>query len=306
MPHVVLTGGTGLVGRSITKILLENNYRVTQLSRSRPLQSPSNLLFQWVETDLRADAISVLRDLLDVDFVVHCAASIRDDFDSISLDRILETNIIGTRNLLKWSGDCGIRKFIFISSLSVLRRPLETPITEKHPVGPNSPYSMSKLWAEENLLRQAAEFCFTPVILRISSPIPSSFAELPGAVVRKMLQCAIDGQPLKVYGRGTRAQDFVLCSDIATAVLKSIETGTVRGVYNIGSGEALSMIELAKLIANRSRSCIVFERSEGSDGDVFELCIDKARNDFGYSPQLSGREAIDLIARSIFENCGIE
>lgn len=294
--HVLITGGTGLVGAAITKEFLRANYRVTLLSRNPPRDARPDPNLQWIHADLGEPFEDVFTKIGNVDVVVHAAAAVHDRSDSWSLEQIANVNIVASRKIFSWCGMAGVRKVVFVSSLSVLRRPLVLPISEAHPVGPSTPYAMSKLWGEEELNRQALATGFTHVVLRVSSPIPSTFKELPCTVVRHWLEAAEQGKPLRVFGAGCRSQDFVSCSDIAAAVLRSTESPMATGVYHIGSGEVLSMLELAKLIARFRRSAIVLDGFDSNESDRWELNLDRARNDLGYIPKIPGRIAIEQLA----------
>ncbi len=297
--HVLITGGTGLVGTAITKEFLLANYLVTLLSRNPPRDALADPNLRWVCADLGGPFEHVLTKIGNVDFVVHAAASVHDRSDPWSLEQIANVNIVASRKLFSWCGLTGVRKVVFVSSLSVLRRPLVLPISEAHPVGPSTPYAMSKLWGEEELHRQALAAGFTYVVLRVSSPIPSTFEELPCTVVRHWLEAAEQGKALRVFGTGCRSQDFVSCSDIGAAVLRSIESPMATGVYHIGSGEVLSMLELAKLIGRFRRSAIVLDGLDSNESERWELSLDRARNDLGYMPKIPGRIAIEQLAERL-------
>lgn len=294
--HVLVTGGTGLVGPSIVRRLLAADCSVTELSRHPPADRHDQV--RWVCANLAVDAEAILQSLPAVDEVVHVAAAIRDAGDADSLSVLADTNIRGSEQLFRWCAERAVRRVVMIGGLNVLRRPLCVPITESHPVGPTSPYAMSKLWNEEQLFRHSSEAGFTAIVLRVSSPIPASFELLPRTVVRTWIEAAINGAPLRVFGSGKRSQDFVACADIAEVVWCALDA-PAAGVYHIGSGVPLSMHELATTIARFRNSPIEFEGVDPNEHDRCQLSLERARIELQYAPQQTGQQAIESLARLV-------
>jgi UDP-glucose 4-epimerase len=292
--HVLVTGGSGLVGSSIVRRLVAADCQVTELSR-RPPANPHGQV-RWVRADLSVDTLASLQNLPAVDDVVHVAAAIHDTGDAKSLSVLADTNIRGCDQLFRWCAERAVRRVVMIGSLSVLRRPLCVPITESHPVGPMSPYAMSKLWNEEQLLRHSREAGFTAIVLRISSPIPASFESMPPTVVRTWIEAALCGASIRVFGSGNRSQDFVSCADIAEAVWCSLDSPGAAGVYHIGSGVPMSMHDLATTIARFRKTPIMFVGIDPNDNDRWQLSLERARSDLQYVPKHTGQEAIESLA----------
>jgi UDP-glucose 4-epimerase len=295
--HLLVTGGTGLVGTEIVRRLLAAGFSVTLLSRRPPRVTSARL--RWIRADLAGQFGSVLQTVGGVDALVHAAAVTSDRGTANSLDELQETNLRAGNELFRWCGQQGVKRVVFISSLSFLTRPLRPPIDESHPVGAATPYGMSKLWNEIQLERHARECGLTPVALRVSSPIPATFEQLPSTVVKTWIEAALKGESLKVFGSGARSQDFVACSDIAEAVLRSIQAEGARGVYHIGSGVPLSMRDLAQRIAARRNTPIVFQGTDANEHDRWELSLEKARRELGYVPGLSGPQAIEALLGTV-------
>jgi len=270
---------------------------VTLLSRRQPQISSKGV--RWIRADLKQDFSSALKDVGSVDAVVHAGACVKDSNDAASLVELLETNVRGSDTLLRWCDERAVPRVVFLSSLGVLRRPLQRPIRETDPVGPATPYGMSKLWTEEQLRRHDRKSGFVPIVLRISSPIPSSFEALPPTVVKAWIQAAREHKPLKVFGSGSRSQDFVACSDVAEAVVQSLQSSALSGVYHVGSGIALSMRDLAQTIAGMRNTPIVFEGVDPNEDDRWELSLEKAREHLGYAPKISGPAAIESLLRTV-------
>jgi nucleoside-diphosphate-sugar epimerase len=223
---------------------------------------------------------------------------VHDDGTPEASGRIHHGNISFTEDLLTWSGKTGAARAIFISSFSVVSRPLVTPITEAHPLGPTTAYACSKFWGEQLLGRYAATGRIIPVILRISSPVPRHYARLPDTVLKKWILSARERQPIRVFGNGSRSQDFVSCDDIAKAVSQCMDAPHVSGTYNIAGGKSLSMREAAEAIAAILGTGIAFEGADSNENERWEISIAKAAAAFGYMPECAGISAVARVARS--------
>jgi len=296
MRHVLVTGGSGLVGKAIVGRLLAADCRVTVVSR-RALTVEHPQLHR-LGGDLTAETDVLWSSLPQVDDVVHAAATITDAGDPAALAALTDTNIRASERLFDWCTRNKPQRVVYLGSLSVLARPLKVPINETHPVGPTSPYAMSKLWGEEALARQAKVGGFAPIVLRISSPLPETLADAPRTVVRKWIEGAARGEPLKVFGSGSRTQDFVACSDVAEAVWRALESAEARGIYHIGSGTPLSMLALARTIAAFRDAPIELTGTDPAEADRWLLALDRARRELGYIPEFTGQQAIQRLAAS--------
>jgi len=296
MRRVLVTGGSGLVGKAIVHRLLAASCRVTVVSR-RPLTLTHPRL-DWLGGDLSDDAAPFWSHLPRSDDVVHAAARITDGGDPASLTALATTNIRASEQLLDWCLRTKPNKVVFLSSLSVLARPLRVPIRETDAVGPISPYSMSKLWGEEALVRQAQVGGFTPIALRISSPLPENFVDTPYTVVRKWIEAAAYSNTLTVFGSGSRVQDFVACEDVADAVWNALDSVASCGIYHIGSGKPISMLDLAHVIARFRNTRIELMGADPNEADRWLLSLKRAHHDLGFSPRFTSQQVIERLAAS--------
>jgi UDP-glucose 4-epimerase len=294
--RILITGGTGLVGAPITELLLQAGFHVLLFSRTCPLSLRNHPHLTWQPADLTDNPQPLLEGLSNVYAVVHAAAAIADRQDVTALDEMVRLNIGATQNLLEWSVQSRVHRFVLISSLSVLRRPFRQPIQESDPIGPCTVYGVTKWVAEELVMRFAAQSDLVPLVLRIASPIPSSFEFLPRTVVRTWIEAARNRKPLQVFGSGQRSQDFVSCSDVAAAVLAALNMPSARGIYHIGSGQSLAMLDLAQIIAEVMQAEVV---TNGTDPNEFDRCVlslQRAASELNYIPQISGSDAIRRLA----------
>ena len=292
--RVLLTGGTGLVGPDVVARLVARGYLVHCLSRRPPLVSGVT----WIDADLAGPAASTLASIPPVDFVVHMAAA-RSGPPGDELAHLRRVNVEFSQALFDWAGSRRVGTVVYLSGFNILRRPLQAVITEKHPVDPVTPYAITKYEGELALAEHSRRLGFRAVTLRLSSPVPFAYDRLHDTVLKSWIDRAGNGQSLVVHGRGERTQDFVATEDIAAAVVGALESPAARGVYNVASGSALSMRELAELIAARWPVPVRLEGEDANGDERFNIAIDRARTDFKYEPQYTARAAIERLLKAV-------
>ncbi|MDA0149404.1 UDP-glucose 4-epimerase family protein [Vibrio sp. LaRot3] len=162
---VLLTGATGFVGSHLMRFLEKQSYTVSTLGRTLVAESA----FHYNVSSINGKE-SYIEALLEQEVVVHCAARAHVMKDN-SLDpknEYRETNVLGTLNLARQAAQCGVRRFVFVSSIKVNGENTKNgnPFTCKSPLNPNDAYSESKAEAEGKLLELAAETGLEVVIIR--------------------------------------------------------------------------------------------------------------------------------------------
>jgi nucleoside-diphosphate-sugar epimerase len=187
--RIAVTGGSGLVGRAIVRRLAERHDVInvdlsdpgpTGVGRS-PGEPASSV--QYAHADI-LDLVALSRALDGAQAVVHAAAIPGPAFGSE--DEILNVNVEGTKNAALAANEAGARRFVFISSDSVLGfvfsegrvRPGYLPVDETHPLAPTEPYGRSKLMAETVLARQAGR---TTTVVSLRPPwvwVPEEYEKL--------------------------------------------------------------------------------------------------------------------------------
>lgn len=265
----LVTGGAGLVGYAVVGHLLMDGWHVTALGRRpRPGNLPPECAY------VQADLVEAVPELGHFDLVVHAAATLGDG--SLSL------NIAATKNALEMALKVGADKFIFFSSLPVIGRPERSPINEDHPVRPATEYHISK-YAGELLTTLPCYGGLKPTILRLGSPLGPG--EAKGRFIPSLLKACRDGRPIRLLGRGERAQNYVDVRDVARAVALAVGKPEAQGLFLI-PGHAASNLEVACLCLNVSGACseIVMEGEDLEEGDCWLVDGAKAASVLGYEP----------------------
>jgi nucleoside-diphosphate-sugar epimerase len=288
--RVLLTGASGYVGNAIATRLCGANIEVFGVSRRPSLTTPPQLQGSF---DLTVPGVSakIARGVPPCDIIVHAAASLEKNIYDTS---ITLTNCLGTQEILTvaslWKSF-----FVYISSVPVIGMPHELPITEDHPVSPQTAYHASKLFGE-HLVRLADREGAAGAILRLTSPVGPGMPQT--RIFSVFVRQAMARQTIKLTGKGSRRQDYLDARDIAMAVEQCL-VKRASGTYNVASGRAISNHELAQTCKSvlGSDSPIEFDgRSDPQEGWVWDVSIARARQSFGFEPRFSLEDSIRDLA----------
>ena len=286
-----MTGGGGLVGTDLRRHLIKSGHEIISLERNQLERGDGA---RSVYCDLRQGIVSIPDNLGAIDAVIHNAACISAGSTAAETQLLYKVNVAASKDLLNWSIAQGVSKFIFTSSLSQLAKPLPTLITEDASVYPVTYYAQTKKMFEDELTMAAKEGKIQSVILRISSPISIMAENLPKNIIGKWINLARAGRPLTIFGSGNRTQDFVCTLDIADAVEKMLFLNQ-SDVFNICSGQPVSMLEIAKLICAYFENGIEFEGDDQLEDERWTISIQKAIDKINYAPKWDGIKALKAL-----------
>ncbi len=300
---VLITGADGFIGSHLTETLVTRGYDI----RAFVLYNSFN---SWGWLDHVAKA---MRDHLDVfsgdirdphgvrtamqgcDAVLHLAALIAIPYSYHSPDTYVDTNIKGTLNVLQAARDLGVRRLIHTSTSEVYGTARFVPITEEHPLQGQSPYSATKIGADQLAYSFHAAFGLPVVIARpfnTYGPRQSARAVIPTIITQ-----IAAGQRRIRLGALTPTRDFSYVKDTVAAFIAALESDAGIGeVVNFGSNFEISIGDTARLIAEAMEVEIEIladaSRLRPANSEVERLCADnrKAKALFGWTPAYGGRE----------------
>ena len=293
---VLVTGGAGFIGSSIVDALVaDNDVRVLdnltggQRGRVHPDAT-------FIEGDLRDDE-TVARAMADVDLVFHEAAlvSVAESVEAPLASH--DINVDGTLAVLEAARDTGAR-VVLASSAAIYGHPEYTPIDEEHPTDPSSPYGLEKLTVDEYARLYHELYDLETVALRYFNVYgPGQAAGDYSAVISVFLDQARAGEPITVNGDGTQTRDFVHISDVVRANLLAAETDAVGEAFNVGTGETVTIRELAETIRDvvGSDSEIVHRDPRPGDIDQSQADISKIETQLGYKPTMSLTDGLSTL-----------
>ena len=243
-----------------------------------------------------------------IDVVFHLAASVgrQRSIDHPQLDS--EINLIGTIDVLEGMRAHRVKKIVYSSSAAIFGELLFPEIDENHPQNADSPYGVSKLAAEKMILSYAGIYGITAVCLRYFNIYGvNQRYDLYGNVIPIFAHRLFAGQPLIIYGDGTQTRDFVNVYDVARAnVMAGLEYDKTN-VFNLGSGESITINRLAEMLQEISgiNTGIDYQPERTADVKHCKANANKVYENMGFKavvPLEEGvKEYIDWYRKNIVE-----
>lgn len=251
--NVLVTGADGFIGSHLTEKLVASGANVTALAMYNSFDSCG-----WLD-DLRPDVRNALRlvrgDVRDAafmrrivegqDVVFHLAALIAIPHSYVAAQSYVETNVLGTLNVLEAARASAVGRIVHTSTSEVYGTALTMPISESHPLQGQSPYSASKIGADMMATSYALSFDLPVAILRPFNTFGPRQSER--AIIPTVLRQALDERIATIQtGDLTPIRDFTYVSDTASAFLAIGKSDAVEygRPYNAGTGSSVTISEV--------------------------------------------------------------
>ena len=293
----LVTGGAGFIGSNLVRRLLEEGSEVVvidDLSTGLREHLPWSPKLTFIEADL-AEIADLDRLVRRCEFVFHLAAQVGNIRSIQDPVRDARANLIATVRILDACRDSSVRKIVCSASAAAFGEAQTTPIREDHPQRPESFYALSKMAAEWYAVLASSLLKLPTVCLRYFNVFGLPFAKSEYAgVIAAFLDRLQRDRPLVIYGDGSQDRDFVYVKDVVAANLLAARRGTPGGVYNIGTGRATTILELAHLMSDLAgrRPRIEFQPYRAGEVRHSVAAIDRARADLGYEPSYDLRTGL--------------
>ena len=297
--RALVTGGAGFIGSRVARALLALGVEVVvldDLSMGRRENVPSGAQLMIGNVCSAHDTSAALNGC---DIVFHEAArvSVRSSFKDFYADA--ETNFMGTLNVLRCCAGTAVRKLVYASSMAVYADSAEPrPIDENHLAEPLSPYGIAKLAAEKYCQQLAIDSGIDCHVLRYFNTYGpgQTFTPYVGVItifIRKLLQ----GAAPTIYGDGEQRRDFVHVSDIVRANLLAMKSSIPHAVFNVGTGKATSVNQIAALLCARIAPEITPTHVAAHRGELRYSIADISRiaTALGYAPSASVESHLDEV-----------
>lgn len=289
--HVLVTGATGFLGKHLIRFLAKQP-GLTVWGISRSGGQVGNICVDCVDLMSAGEVAAWRNGRPSFDAVFHLAAGVPASFYSAKAEASFLANISITQNALAIAIS-DKATFIYASSTSVYGANRNIPLTEDMLPRPDNLYSLGKYVGELLCEVVHARDGLPAMALRISAPYGPY--QTVHTVVNAFLEAAVESRALTLYGTGGRTQDFVYVGDVVQAMWLAYQR-RVSGVYNIASGQPVTMRDLAETVLSvvpGTKSEIVYSGQpdpQESYRGVFS--IEKARRDLGYTSQTSLAEGL--------------
>jgi len=300
---ILVTGADGFIGSHLTEALVRHGYDVRAFVFYNSFNSwgwldhsPADIRnsLQVFPGDIR-DPHGVKEAMKGCGAVLHLAALIGIPYSYHSPDTYVDTNVKGTLNVLQAARALEIGRLIQTSTSEVYGTARFVPITEEHPLQGQSPYSATKIAADQLAYSFHASFGLPVVTVRpfnTYGPRQSARAVIPTIITQ-----IANGQRQIKLGAESPTRDFNYVEDIVAGFIRVLESDAGVGeVANLGSNSEISIGDTARLIAEVMNARIEIVTDEARlrprNSEVERLCADntKAKQLFNWQPQYSGRE----------------
>lgn len=293
---VLVTGGAGYIGSHTCVELLQAGYEIVVIDNfynSKPevvnrIKELAKKMFTFYEADVRdKETLMTIFQKESIDAVIHFAG-LKAVGESVQVPlKYYHNNLISTLTLLEVMDEFKVKNLVFSSSATVYGNPAKVPITEDFPLSTTNPYGSTKLMLEQILKDIAkADAAFNPVILRYFNPVGAHesgrIGEDPNGIPNNLMpyisQVAIGKlEKLNVFGGdyntkdGTGVRDFIHVVDLAkghVAALKKFDTPCGLQIYNLGTGQGYSVLEMLRAFERAVGKKIPYEIVDRREGDI--------------------------------------
>lgn len=302
---ILVTGADGFIGSHLTEELVRRGYNVKAFVYYNSFNS-----YGWLDStesqiknnieffsgDIR-DPYGVKTAMKDCDIVMHLAALIAIPYSYHSPDTYVDTNVKGTLNVVQAAKELGVSKVVHTSTSEVYGTARYVPITEEHPLQGQSPYSASKIGADQMAMSFYSSFNTPVSIIRpfnTYGPRQSARAVIPTIITQ-----ILDGATSIKLGAIHPTRDFNYVADTVNGFISVANSDMSNGeVINIGSNYEISIGETAHLIAEIMDKKVDFITDEvrlrPEKSEVERLWADnsKAEKLVGWKPIYAGKEGL--------------
>jgi dTDP-glucose 4,6-dehydratase len=305
---LLVTGGAGFIGGNFIRLYLQErpDCAIVNLDKLTYAGSPQTLKefeghprYRFVHGDI-SDA-GVVESALKggIDAVVHFAAESHVDRSIHDPSVFLNTNILGTHNLLKCARSAGVSLFVQVSTDEVYGSLGPTGLfTEQSPLQPNSPYAASKASADLVCRSFFETYAFPVIITRCGNNYgPHQF---PEKLIPLFITNLMDDVPVPVYGDGLNVRDWIHVEDHCRAIDTVLRQGKAGEVYNIGSRQEKNNLQITEILfAQLGKPATLKKFVKDRLGHDRRYAIDpgKLERELGWRPTRSFEQGIkDTIA----------
>lgn len=295
--QLLITGGSGFIGSAVVRLAILKGYEVINLDALSYAASLNNLgsvsdseKYTFVNANIcDKETLNVIFSEHRPDAILHLAAETHVDRSIDAPSAFIDTNIVGTYNLLDaalkyWTvqGSPETFRFYHISTDEVFGSlPIdpEKKFTEETPYAPRSPYAASKA-SSDHLVRAWHATYGLPIVISNCSNNYGPY-QFPEKLIPFMILNAIAWKPLTIYGDGGNVRDWLYVDDHADAILKILQAGKVGRSYNIGGNSEYTNLEIV------SKLCALLDRllpsKKGHYSQLISFVKDRPGHDQRYA-----------------------
>ena len=317
----LITGGCGFIGTALIKQLISIE-RVIQIrvldNLSVGTKKDLSKVCDFVDFsnfDEKNEGIFLQEgDILDkslcykisknVDCIIHLAANTGVPQSVENPQKDMETNVVGTFNMLEAARTNNVKQFVFASSGAPAGE-IIPPIHEEIAPHPVSPYGSSKLAGEGYCSSYSRTYSINTAILRFGN-VYGPGSKHKTSVVAKFIKNVLNGEACEIYGNGTQTRDFIFVYDLVDAILKASQLGIGGEIFQIASGHELTVLELTEkmqIIFKELGYEMKINFREERSGDVIRSFSDtsKAFNNLKWTSKTNLNDGLALTIKDLMK-----
>lgn len=302
--NYVVTGGAGFIGSNYAHMLLTNQLgpvdsvkvfdKLTYAGSLENLKSiSSDKRFTFIEGDI-CDEDLVNTSISEGDTIVHFAAESHVDRSISGPSDFIRTNVVGTQVLLSAALHKKAGIFLHVSTDEVYGSVKTESSLESDPLHPNSPYSASKASSDLLVRAYVQTYGLDARITRCCNNYGAN--QFPEKFIPLIIEQIKHGKKIPVYGDGSNVREWIHVKDHCLGIQLAITRGRRGEIYNLGSSESYSNLELVKMILSRaSLTSNLIEFVEDRQGHDFRYSLNskKSQLELGFTHSFSLRDGID-------------
>ena len=297
---IIIFGGGGFVGSAIVDRLLVEGHDLRVFERPRVEAYRTFLTTEKVEW-MTGDMLSghdLHMALEDRELVIHLVSTTLPKSSNEDPIYDVQSNLVGTLQILNSMVEMNIKKIIFISSGgTVYGTPKYLPIDEKHPCNPQVSYGIIKLAIENYLLLYKRLHGIKPIIFRVANPYGKrQRVETAQGAIGVFIHRAINNQSIDIWGDGSSTRDYIYIDDVAEIFALAVHYSGSKNIFNVSSGIGTSLNELLDTIQGIFGHPIAWKYLPKRDFDISTsvLSNEKALSELGWKPNTSLRKGIEM------------
>jgi nucleoside-diphosphate-sugar epimerase len=292
--RVVITGAAGFVGSHLCEACLSRGWSVTgvdcftdyypeAVKRSNLGAAAGHAAFRLVEADLASDSIPELLEGADVVFHLAAQPGVRPSWGQ-SFDAYTTANVVALQRLLEAAKDHPLQKFVFASSSSVYGDSEQLPTPEDAVLAPLSPYGATKVLGEHLCTIYRRSYAVPVVCMRFFSVYGPR--QRPDMAFWKLIDSALRGTEMTIFGDGGQTRDFTYVADIVAATIAAGLEAPAGAVYNVGGGSRTALRDAIALVEGEVGPPKL-RTTQRQRGDARDTAADteRIRSELGYAPE---------------------
>ena len=318
MKKFIVTGGLGFIGSNLIEILLKSNFYVINLDKVTYSSNFYNVKefkkskkYKFIKCDIKNKKLKNIIFKFKPDGIFNLAAETHVDRSIDNPENFIQSNIVGTYNLLECFKAYSKKyesKLIHISTDEVYGDIISGRSSENYPYKPSSPYAASKASSDHLVSSYVRTYNIPAIITNCSNNYGPK--QHPEKLIPKLIYNIIKNKPLPIYGRGKNSREWIFVKDHCEALIKIFKKGKVGEFYNIGSNKNLNNLEVVKELIKISKNYIkvgkkvktVFVKDRPGHDYRYALNSKKLTNELNWKPMTNFKQGIKLTFDWYFKN----